>query len=161
MIIRVAICIFTFVCIFLVCVFGPELWGEINGTRSLGNHLSFLFNDQPKEWCVVICSQSDFGQCIVGEEIIPGYQNHYDKNGEYAEYVETAISDKDWVITRTFRIKEKKRYYWIISKAYNIEGLDRHVNIDSIIKNYITGPVDSIEYEKKRKELHMKINFKN
>jgi len=139
-----------------------EIWAEIEGNCLLGDRVILWNTGNRYDWNVALCLRYSFGQCIVGSEIIPGDDRHFNKNGEWSEYVDTAIADKDWIIARTFSITKKKKYYWIISKAYNIKGLDCHlVNCDSIIKSYMIGPMDSLDYEKKRNELHMNINFKH
>jgi hypothetical protein len=131
-----------------------EMWGEY----SLGNHLSLWGNDKKEDRIIVYCEQD----CHGGIYVVPTYARHYDSTGQqYAEYVETATSNKDWVIVKTFQIKDKKENYYIVSKDFNIENLDcAKSNCDSILQSHVAGPLDFTEFKNKTKDLKVTLDFK-
>ena len=123
----------------------------------LGNHLSLWEGDTKEDRIIVYCE----GDCHGGIYVIPTYERHYDSSQQqYAEYVETATSNKKWVIVKTLRIKEKQENYWIISKDFDITGLDcSKANCDSILQSYVKGPFDKNKFEEKKIEMGIDLTF--
>lgn len=134
-----------------------EMWGD----HSLGNNLSLLEGDKTEDRIIVYCSGRSWGICFTGIAVIPVYNRQYDSSGHYAEYVETAKSNKKWVIVKTYQIQEQKENYWIISKDFNLENVDcSQVNCDSILQSHVTGPLSLSEFESKKKALNIGLDFK-
>jgi hypothetical protein len=132
-----------------------DMWGD----HSLGNNLSLLEGDKKEDRIIVYCSGRSEGACRSGMPVLPTYERHYDKN-RYAEYVETATSNKKWVIAKTFQIQNRQENYWIISKDFDIENLDcAKANCDSILQSHVTGPLNLTEFKNKIKALKIELDF--
>ncbi len=130
-----------------------ELWGD----HPLGNHLDLLEGDHIQDRIIVYCSSKDFGTCTGGVPVIPTYEHEF-IDGKYAEYVETAKSNQNWVIAKSLQIKDNKEKYWIINKDFDVENADK-INFDSIIQAHITGPLDIIAFKKKLREFNIDLSF--
>lgn len=131
-----------------------------NSTK-LGSGIYLLEGDRIEDRIIVKCSGWSFKECISGSYLIPrSYNNHFDNNGHYLEYVETVKSNKKWVIAKSIQIKEKQENYWIISKDFDIENLDcTKVNCDSILQSRVTGPLSSSDFKSKKSALNINLNF--
>lgn len=123
----------------------------------LGNNLSLWEGDKKEDRIIVYCE----GNCHGGIYVIPTYERHYDSSGQhYAEYVETATSNKKWIIVKTLQIKEKRENYWIISKGFDITHLDcSKSNCDSILQSHVTGPLSLNEFKNKVHTLDIDLDF--
>jgi hypothetical protein len=121
-----------------------------------------LEGDKKEDRVIVYCTNNKSGICYGGNYVIPTYARHYDSAGNnYAEYIETATSNKEWIIAKSFRIKEKQEYYWIINKDFDIKNLDcTKVNCDSIIQSYVTGPLSLTEFKSKMEAFNIELDFK-
>jgi hypothetical protein len=130
---------------------------ELLGKYSLGNHLSLWDNDRKEERIVVYCE----GECNGGIYVVPTYARHYDSaRKHYAEYVETARSNKKWVIVKTLHVIDNKENYYIISKTFNIEHLDcAKANCDSILQSHVIGPLDLAGFQERAKILQVNLGF--
>src|SRR5215203_2650211 len=138
---------------FLLCNCGRQMWGD----NDLGDNFSLMEGDRTEDKIIVYCSGRSAGVCMAGTFIVPSYSRHMDTQGHYAEYVETAKSNDDFIIVKTNQIKEKKANYWIIDKDLKIANCDK-INCDSIIQSHVLGPLDERAFQIKRAEL--KINLK-
>ena len=108
---------------------------------------------------IVYCSAKSVGVCKSGIYVVPTYERHY-RDGNYAEYVEEAKSNGDWVIAKSVQIEDKKENYWIISKDFDIKSLDCGKNkCDSILQSHVTGPMNLIEFNNKKKVLNIELHF--
>ena len=125
--------------------------------HSLGNHLSLWEGDTKEDRVIVYCE----GDCHGGIYVVPTYERQFDSSKQhYAEYVETATSNKKWVIAKTYRIKEKKENYWIISKEFDITNLNCvKENCDSILQSHVIGPLNLTEFKNKLQILDIDLNF--
>lgn len=113
--------------------------------------------DKKEDRIIVYCK----GDCHGGIYVVPTYARHYDSNGRYAEYVEEAKSNKEWVIVKTYRIKENQENYWIIDKEFSIAKLDcSTVDCDSILQRQVTGPLTLNKFQHKLQVLNIDLNFK-
>ena len=130
-------------------------------SAKLGNGIYLLEGDRVEDRIIVKCSGWSYKECISGSYLIPrSYNNHFDSNGHYLEYVEKAASNKKWIITKTFQIKEKKENYWIIDKGFNIGNIDcLKINCDSIIQSHIKGPLSLADFNTIKKTLNIKLDF--
>jgi len=129
------------------------------GDHSLGNNLSLLEGDRMEDKVIVYCSAKSVGVCKSGIYVVPTYERHY-RDGNYAEYVEEAKSNGDWVIAKSVQIEDKKENYWIISKDFDIKSLDCGKNkCDSILQSHVTGPMNLIEFNNKKKVLNIELHF--
>lgn len=124
----------------------------------LGNHLSLWEGDKKEDRIIVYCEAN----CHGGIYVIPTYERHYDSSRQhYAEYVETAASNKKWVVVKTFQIKEKRENYWIVSKDFDITNLDcSKANCDSILQSHVIGPLSLSEFKNKVGALDIDLDFK-
>lgn len=134
-----------------------EIWGD----HSLGNNLSLLEGDKTEDRIIVYCSGRSWGTCFTGIAVIPVYNRQYDSSGHYAEFVETAKSNRKWVIVKTYQIQEEKENYWIISKNFNLVNIDcSKANCDSILQSHVKGPMTQIEFRNKVRLLNIGLDFK-
>jgi hypothetical protein len=130
------------------------MWGD----NDLGDNFSLLEGDRTEDRVIVYCSGRSAGACIAGTFIVPSYSRHMDTNGHYAEYVETAKSNDNFIIARTNVLNEKKANYWIINKDFEIANCD-NINCDSIIQSHVLGPLNLSEFQKKASELNIDLKF--
>lgn len=121
---------------------------------SLGGKFTIFEGDKLEDRVIVYCTGYSFGSCKAGIYVVPTYEKHYDENGNYAEYVEMAKSNKKWIIVKTIQIKDNEENYWIISKDFSLENVDcNKVSCDSIIQSHVTGALNYQEFTAKTKEL--------
>ena len=126
------------------------------GNTSLGSNLIIWEGDVVEDRAIVYCE----GNCNGGIYVLPNYSKHYDSSGQYAEYLEKAKSNRNWVIAKTLLIKGKKVNYWIINKNFNIKNLNCSlVNCDSIIQSYVIGPLSQDEFKRKLQDLKIELKF--
>jgi len=130
------------------------MWGD----NDLGDNFSLLEGDRTEDRTIVYCGGRSAGACTGGTYIVPSYSRHMDPNGHYAEYVETAKSNDDFIIAKTLQVKDKVASYWIISKSFKIINCDK-INCDSIIQSHVFGPLDRSEFQKKTSELKINLSF--
>lgn len=128
---------------------------EFYGNKDLGNKLTLFARDSPEgHYDIIYCSRYDIGGCIAGMYVIPSADE------KYSMYVETAKADKKWVIAKTVRVEDKKRNYWIIDKSFDIEGLDcDSIDCDSVVQSHVIEALDSLAFDKKVRELDIKLKF--
>ena len=131
-----------------------QMWGD----NDLGDNFSLLEGDRIEDRIIVHCSGRSAGACVAGTSIVPIYSRHMDSSGRYAEFVETAKSNDDFIIARTFHINDKKKNYWIISKNFSLDNCDK-VNCDSIIQSNVIGPLDYSQFNTKQIELGINLQF--
>ena len=127
------------------------------GNYPLGNHLWLWDNDRKEEKIIVYCE----GDCNGGIYVVPTYKRHYDSiKHNFSEYVEAAVSDKNWVVAKTLKIKEHRNLYYIISKAFNIEHVNcSKVNCDSILQSCVIGPLSKNEFKKREQLLNIDLDL--
>ena len=128
------------------------------GDNDLGDNFSLLEGDRTEDRVIVYCSGRSAGACMAGTFIVPSYSRHMDTEGYYAEYVENATSNHDFIIAKTNKIKDKRANYWIINKDFKIDNCD-NINCDSIIQSHILGPLDQNEFQKKVSDLRIDLKF--
>ncbi len=133
-------------------------WQQMWGDNDLGDNFSLMEGDRIEDRIIVYCSGRSGGACMAGTPIVPIYSRHMDSNGHYAEYVETAKSNDDFIVAKTLQVKDKRENYWIISKGFSIDNCDK-VNCDSIIQSHVLGPLEQTEFRKKASELKINLNF--
>jgi len=147
--------------IFLILILSIASCREMWGDHSLGNNFDLLEGDRKEDRLIVYCTGKSAGACKGGIPVIPTYANHYDYKGRYAEYIETAKSNKDWIIAKSIQIKNKKENYWIISKKFDIENFNcDKTNCDSIIQSHVTGPLNFIDFQNRITRLNIALNLK-
>jgi hypothetical protein len=126
------------------------LWGA----EDLGNKLTLLEGDKTEDRAIVYCTGYSGGACTSGMYVIPSVGN------QYYMYVETAKSNKYWVIAKTVQIKDKLESYWIINKGFDIENLDcEKNNCDSILQSHVIGPLNLNEFKASLKSLNINLDF--
>ncbi|MGB3131997.1 MAG: hypothetical protein WBB26_10010 [Saprospiraceae bacterium] len=130
------------------------MWGD----NDLGNNFSLLEGDTVEDRVIVYCSGRSAGACTGGTFIVPVYSRHMDSTGQYAEYVETAKSNADYIVAKTLLVKDKTTNYWIINKDFSIVNCDK-INCDSLIQSHVIGPIDKDKFQKKTSELKINLNF--
>lgn len=142
--------LFNFICIIFLFICSCD---SLKGEYSLGNHLSLWDNDEEKSAIIVYCT----GNCHGGMLILPSLERQHKKG----EYVEEATYNKKWVIAKTIQKKDKIKNYYIISKDFDIMGLDcAKASCDSILLSHVIGPMNLTEFENKKKVLDIPLNFK-
>lgn len=145
---------FLFLIVLLINSCSPQMWGD----NDLGDNFSLLEGDRTEDRIIVYCSGRSAGACMAGTPIVPIYSRHMDADGHYAEYVETAKSNDDYIIAKTLQVKDKRGNYWIISKGFSIDNCEK-INCDSIIKSHVLGQLDQTEFQNKTTELKINLNF--
>jgi hypothetical protein len=130
------------------------MWGD----NDLGDNFSLLEGDRMEDRLIVYCDGRSAGACTTGTPIVPVYSRHMDSAGRYAEYVETAKSNDNFIIAKTLQVMDKRANYWIIDKNFSIDNCDK-INCDSIIQSHVFGPLDKNEFQKKIAELKLIIKF--
>lgn len=138
----------------LLCNCGRQAWGA----NDLGDNFSLLEGDRTEDRVIVYCSGRIAGACTGGTYIVPSYARHMDTDGRYAEYVETAKSNDDFIIAKTNQVQDKRVNYWIINKDFQINNCDNS-NCDSIIQSHVLGPLEKSEFQKKTNELKINLKF--
>jgi len=132
------------------------MWGD----NDLGNNFSLLEGDRIEDRIIVFCGGRSAGACMSGIPIVPVYSRQFDSEGHYAEYVESAKSNNDFIIARTLQVNDKRENYWIISKSFNLDNCDK-VKCDSLIQSHVFGPLEQNEFQKKISELKVNLKFDN
>jgi hypothetical protein len=128
-----------------------QLWGD----NDLGDNFSLLEGDRTEDRVIVYCSGRSAGACTGGTFIIPVYSRHMDKDGHYAEYVETAKSNYKFIIARTIQLKDGMKNYWVVYKDLNIKDCnDMHCDITKVL-----GPLSETEFKSKTLDLNIELEF--
>ena len=89
---------------------------------------------------------------------MPIYNRQFDKDGHYAEYVETAEANEKFIIARTVQVKDKRKNYWIITKDFKHDDCNK-LDCDSIIQSKVIGPLDPLQSRTKIAELNIALQF--
>lgn len=126
-------------------------WGD----NDLGDNFSLLEGDKTEDRVIVYCSGRSVGACTGGTFIVPVYSRHMDKDGHYAEYVETAKSNDEFIIARTIQLKDEIKNYWIVYKDLNVSSCNE-MNCDS---TKVIGPLNEGEFSKKVADLNIDLEF--
>src|SRR5690606_25133599 len=84
---------------------------DFYGSHDLGNNFSLLEGDKLEDRVIVYCAGNKSGCCTGGMSVIPTYEEHYDADGKYLEYVEEAKSNERWIIVKTVQKNNKFRYW--------------------------------------------------
>lgn len=142
----------------LIAIFSTISCRQMWGDNDLGDNFSLLEGDRIEDRIIVYCSGRSAGACIAGTFIVPIYSRHMDSTGRYAEYVETAKSNDDFIIARTLHINDKKKNYWVISKNFSLDNCDK-MNCDSIIQSNVIGPLDYSQFKTKQIDLGINLQF--
>ena len=130
------------------------MWGD----NDLGDNFSLLEGDRLEDRIIVLCSGRSGGACNAGTAIVPVYERHMNREGNYAEYVKSAKSDDKFIVAKTLQIKGKKENYWIVAKGFTLDNCYKF-NCDSIIQSHVEGPLDQKLFQKRRAELGLKLDF--
>lgn len=131
----------------------------MSSDNDLGNNFSLLEGDKTEDRIIVLCNGRSAGTCYTGTPVVPIYSRHMDSSGHYAEYVEIAKSNNDFIVAKTLQIKAKRVNYWIINKSFSIDNCDK-INCDSIIQLHVLGPFEHNEFQRKASELKIKLQIK-
>ena len=137
---------------------------DFEGAHELGNNLILFEGDRLEDRIIIRCVGRDeiSGCCRGGVQVIPSYEEHY-REGKYNEYIEAAKSNDQWIVAKSIRLLDKERpeQYWIISKEFNLEGVDcSKVSCDSIIQLSIVGPLGHEEFLEQKKRLNVNLKIK-
>lgn len=112
------------------------------GAENLGKNLALLEGDVREDKVIVYCGNKE-NCCSGGAYILPTYENHYDKKGNYAEFIEEVAYNERWILVKSFLVKENKFNYWIIDKNFDLKdsSFTEGKKIEMIRKNVI-GPLN-------------------
>lgn len=119
-------------------------------SSNLGDNFFLLEGDNINDRVIVYCTGKDNNECYSGIPIIPTYERQF-SNGRYAEHVELAKSNKDWILARTVTVDGNQKYYWILNKRIN--GSSSNDELKNSIGKNVYGPFDSTKFLNKKKEL--------
>ncbi|GEO11113.1 hypothetical protein [Segetibacter aerophilus] len=144
--------------LFFIGLLFSNCWEQLWGDNDLGDNFSLLEGDRTEDRIIVYCSGRSAGACMAGTPIVPVYSRHMDSEGQYAEYVETANSNDNFIIAKTVQLKDKRTNYWIITKGYGIDNCDK-INCDSIIQSHVLGPLDQNQFQKEASKLKINLRF--
>lgn len=142
--------------LFFIC--NCNSWGD----NDLGNNFSLLGGDRIEETVIVYCTNRDEinNCCAGGIYIIPSDQYHT-TDGEYSEFIKTVEYNDKWIIAKTFKIETRKNRYWILNADLsNRLSMKNYQNIEKLLQEYVTGPLDSLTFNSTINELKidLKIN---
>jgi hypothetical protein len=133
-----------------------QAWGD----NDLGDNLSLLEGDRREDRVVVYCTGRSGSTCTSGMRIVPSNSRYMNSEGRYAEYADSAVADKKWVIVKTLVVGGTESNYWIIEKGFTLEGLNCDViKCDSILQCRVRGPFSQDEFEKQKNVLRVDLNF--
>lgn len=127
----------------ICCVF---LIAGCNSTK-LGGGIYLLEGDRAEDRIIVKCTGQNFNECITGDYLIPrSYNDHFDSNGHYVEYVEKVKSNRTYIIATSILVSSNEKRYWIIIKRGRptIEVL---------------GPLDYNSFNIELKKNNVRLNF--
>lgn len=128
----------------------PSFWGSYD----LGKGLYMM------EWdnncrLIVYCSNPRGKTCYSGIPVIPNSLSDDIR-------VNDAKANKKWIIVDAFQKNDTlNKFYYIIDKSYNIDGLDWNEDrCDSILQSHITCFDNEEKFENRLYELGIELNFK-
>ncbi len=141
---------------------------DFYGSHDLGNNFMIFEGDKLEDRVIIFCPPKKEEKCCTGGfYVIPTYENHYNDEGSYAEYIDKAESNEHWIIAKSILKKNKTAQFWIINKDFDINdkymdtplSKDKGEDFMEFINSQITGPLDSLSFKKKVKELKVNLNF--
>ena len=126
-------------------------WGDNN----LGGKFTLLEGDRQEDRIIVYCT-SNSKCCHAGISIIPSKDFGITK-----AWVEKAEFNERWIIANSFLRNGEELGFWIIDKDYELDlSKCEEVDCDSIIQSHVIGPLDTLQFEEKKKELGIDLKFK-
>lgn len=137
------------------------------GSHNLGANFVLLEGDRLEDKVIIYCSNKKEKCCTGGVYVIPKYENHYNEQGAYAEYVELAKSDGHLIIAKTIQLNNSTESYWIIDKNFELPEkfmdwpLEENIakEFDVLIQSQVMGPMNLDEFNKKLHEINASIAF--
>ncbi|WP_126246338.1 hypothetical protein [Chitinophaga rhizosphaerae] len=147
--------LYVFILAFPIIMFScAKLWGD----NDLGSNLTLLEGDRKEDRVIVYCS-SKSGVCESGIPVVPKYERQFNKDGRYAEFVDAAVANKDWIIVRTIELRNNSKNYWLIDKKFSLPDDCININCDSILQKHVIGPLDSSGFIIKTESLNINLSF--
>lgn len=128
-------------------------WPEIHGSHSLGNNIYMIDWDGGGK-LVVRGTTVEGNTCYGGVPLIPTYENQYDSDGNWAEYVVDAVSDDNWIIVKTNNRSSDEKCYYIIDKR----EIDDQMSAEEIIETKIESFTDSTQFSQRCFENAIEMN---
>ncbi len=136
-----------FIVLLFLCILSSCNYCESFGSYELGSNLVLLDGDRLEDRIIVRCTNRSSGCCGGGEYILPTYEEHYNLNGKYREYVLQAKSDEKWIIVQTKIIEDDVHRYWFIDKSFSVDSLDCYqVNCSEVILENRFGPFSKSDF---------------
>jgi len=81
-----------------------------NSNNNLGDNIYLLEGDRREDRIIVECTGKSFGDCIGATYLVPtAYKEHFNKNGDYSEFVDSVKSDNDYVIATTASVRKREK----------------------------------------------------
>lgn len=141
-----------FILLFVLHLFGCN-------SSNLGDSFFLLEGDRREDKIIVFCTGKSL-ECYSGIPVVPTYHRQF-KNGKYAEYVEHAKSDSDWIIVQTTLVENGQKNYWIVNKKFKIDVENCELtNCESIIKSNVYGPFSYHKFIEQLRHLEVTLHFK-
>lgn len=129
------------------------------GSKDLGNNFILFGGDRYEDRIIIYCSEDNFKDCLGGLYVLPEYDKHYDKNGNYFEYIDIADSNNNWIVAKSTLVNSKNKNFWIIKK-FSLKEVDcDNIDCDSIVKSNIYGPFSKIIFDEKLKENNINLKL--
>ena len=141
---------------------------EFYGSHDLGNNFTLLEGDKLEDRAIVFCSPKKENKCCNGGSyVIPTYENHYNDEGRYTEYVETAKSNENWIIAKSILVEDKTAQFWIIDKNFILDtkyedwplSEENGKYFSEFVQSRVAGPLDATTFKRKVKELNINLKF--
>lgn len=130
-------------------------------SNALGNHLYLMEGDQKEDRIIVYCSKTELGECLSGIPVIPRYERQYAPNGHYAEYMDAAVAEREWVMVRTVRVATGRYMYWLIRNNFNLDRWNcARQDCDGTIQHHVIGPLNYAPFTAQRTALELNAPFK-
>jgi len=150
----------------ILCVIAIQSCCKMSSSHSLGNGFALLEGDKLKDNAIIFCPPQN-KCCNGGAYVLPTYENHYDNEGQYVEYIESAESNKNWIIVKSILVKDKSPRFWIIDKKFILDSRYEDWPLSEedgrlfseFIKSRIAGPFDFESFNNRLQELNIDINL--
>ena len=124
-------------------------------SNDLGDNIYLLEGDRREDRIIVECTGKSFGDCIGGTYLIPtAYEQHFNKNGNYSEFVDSVEANNDYVIATTIRVSDSGRSYWIIDKKKKrLRGSENNIH------SFVFGPLDLSSFQEEKRKNNIGLKF--
>lgn len=140
--------------IFILLFVATSLKACFSDHIDLVDKFRLLEGDGDNDRYLVYCTgYDDDKSCISGLYVVPTVGQ------QYQTYVKRIESDKDWIVVQSIQRHTKEEGYWIVNK-FDLTGKNCDaIDCDSLIRSHVVGPLDSLQFNERVKQLGIKLKF--